>query len=173
VPAKDFPTLSTPFRISAAVPRLVSRATTANSVSDAPALFLLAGGASVTSHDYSASLRSRRRRCPGSVTLATPSGSPSEKALFRAMPMQFLPAATFRLRTGVVSLNAPQLSYALKLDDGPLHHAVLPNLSGWLGISRPPSFPPSLGVLGSRDSGVVPGVYDPVLRPHGLTRRAL
>lgn len=139
-------------------------AATANRVSDAPADFWLAGSASDTPHDTP---QARAHAVAGA-----PAPSPSRpfdrssggKALFRAMPMQFLPAATFRRRTGVVLRVAPHLSYASQLDDGPLHHAVLPNLLGWFGISRPSSFPPSLGVLGSHGPGVVPGAYDSVPR---------
>jgi hypothetical protein len=56
--------------------------------------------------------------------------------------------------------------------DGPLHHAVLPSFSGWLGISRPPSFLPSLWhTRQSRPRQLSPGVYDRVLLQGGPIRK--
>lgn len=104
------------------------------------------------------------RPMPRSRILTTHDRPPNGRYFSMRCRCSFYRVATFRLQTSVFLLITPHSSYVTKLDDGPLHHAVLPNLLGWFGISRPPSFPPSLGVLGSHDPGVVPGVYDHVLR---------
>lgn len=85
----------------------------------------------------------------------------SLKTLFVGRRCSFRRPQLFRSERALVLRSKPQLSYSPQLNDGPLHHAVLPNLSGWLGISRPPSFPPPLGrTRQSRPRKLSPGVYD-------------
>lgn len=78
-------------------------------------------------------------------------------------PVQFPPTATFGgCASGVVSRRAPQSSYARQLNDGPLHHAVLPCF--WQAQNQPSTI---LSVATrrtrqTRPRKLSPGVYDAV-----------
>jgi hypothetical protein len=123
-------------------------------VSSAPAYFRLVGIASVTScYTRQASLLTNSAAVPRYEVPLSPARGHEVKTLFVTTPMQFPPAAPFQKRPSAFLPSTPHQSYVPELNGGPLHHTVLPSLSGWLRISRPPSFPPAVDVLGSHDLG--------------------